>query len=71
MLETLRNAWVIKDIRKKIFFTIFIILFSVRVVDTIETIANTIETMPTTSETIDKANSITSSFSFFIIIAHF
>ena len=26
MLETLRNAWVIKDIRKKIFFTIFIIL---------------------------------------------
>ena len=26
MLETLRNAWVIKDIRKKIFFTVFIIL---------------------------------------------
>ena len=26
MLESLRNAWVIKDIRKKIFFTIFIIL---------------------------------------------
>ena len=26
MLETLRNAWVTKDIRKKIFFTIFIIL---------------------------------------------
>ena len=26
MLETLRNAWVIKEIRNKIFFTIFIIL---------------------------------------------
>ncbi len=26
MLDTLRNAWVIKEIRNKIFFTIFIIL---------------------------------------------